>query len=110
MCRLPAIVLLLSVALGGSLPSVAQAQEPEAAEQTPADEPASRPRPAPQTRGEVLAAGLQRQLETAAQIELGGDDRFLALWQPANTAKPAGGGHRAGRRRDGRLAAGGRPA
>lgn len=90
MCRLPAIVLLLSVALGGSLPSVAQAQEPEAAEQTPADEPASRPRPAPQTRGEVLAAGLQRQLETAAQIELGGDDRFLALWQPANTAKPRG--------------------
>ncbi len=55
MCRLPAIVLLLSVALGGSLPSVAQAQEPEAAEQTPADEPASRPRPAPQTRGEALA-------------------------------------------------------
>jgi pimeloyl-ACP methyl ester carboxylesterase len=90
MCRLPAIVLLLSVALGGSLPSVAQAQEPEAAEQTPADEPASRPRPAPQTRGEALAAGLQRQLETAAQIELGGDDRFLALWQPANTAKPRG--------------------
>ena len=65
MCRLPAIVLLLSVALGGSLPSVAQAQEPKAAEQTPADEPASRPRPAPQTRGEALAAGLQRQLETA---------------------------------------------
>lgn len=88
MRRLPALVLLLNTALAGGMPSAALAQEPESVEQVPTGEPAARERPAPQTRGDALAAGLQRQLERTAQIELGSDDSFLALWQPANTQRP----------------------
>ncbi len=90
MRRLPALVLLLNAALAGGMPSAALAQEPESVERVPTDEPAARERPAPQTRGDALAAGLQRQLERTAQIELGSDDSFLALWQPANTPKARG--------------------
>ena len=86
---LPAFVLLFGVALGGGVPYMAAAQEPEAAQQAPADEPKVQ-RPAPQMRSEGLAAGLQRQLDAAAQLQLGEKDRFLALWQPANTAKARG--------------------
>ena len=90
MRRLPALVLLFGVALGGGVPYMAPAQEPEAAQETPADEPAATSRPSPQTRSEALAAGLQRQLEAAAQLQLGEEDKFLALWHPANTAKARG--------------------
>ncbi|AHY44351.1 DUF3530 domain-containing protein [Stutzerimonas decontaminans] len=87
---LPALVLLFGVALGGGVPYMAAAQEPEAAQETPPDEPAATSRPSPQTRSEALAAGLQRQLEAAAQLQLGEEDKFLALWHPANTAKARG--------------------
>lgn len=86
---LPAFVLLFGVALGGGVPYMAAAQEPEAVQQAPADEPKVQ-RPAPQMRSEALAAGLQRQLDAAAQLQLGEEDKFLALWQPANTAKARG--------------------
>lgn len=86
---LPAFVLLFGVALGGGVPYMAAAQEPEAAQQAPTDEPKVQ-RPAPQMRSEALAAGLQRQLEAAAQLQLGEEDKFLALWHPANTAKARG--------------------
>lgn len=89
MRRLPASVLLLGLALGSGLPYMAAAQEPETAQETPVDEPAAQ-RPAPQTRSESLAGGLQRQLETAVQLQLGNDDRFLALWHQANTPKARG--------------------
>lgn len=88
MRRLPALVLLFGVALGG-VPHMAAAQEPDASQEAPADEPAAQ-RPTPQTRSEALAAGLQRQLEAAAQLQLGDEDKFLALWHPANTAKARG--------------------
>ena len=90
MRRLPALVLLFGVALGGGVPYMAAAQEPEAPQQAPADEPAATPRPSPQTRSEALAEGLQRQLDAAAQLQLGDEDKFLALWQPANTPKARG--------------------
>jgi len=90
MRRLPALVLLFGVALGGAVPYMAAAQEPEAAHEAPADEPAATPRPSPHTRSQALAEGLQRQLEAAAQLQLGDEDRFLALWHPANTAKARG--------------------
>lgn len=90
MRRLSAFVLLFGVALGGGVPYIAAAQEPEAPQEAPAEEPAATPRPSPQTRSEALAAGLQRQLEAAAQLQLGDEDKFLALWHPANTAKARG--------------------
>ncbi|MEW6178072.1 MAG: alpha/beta hydrolase family protein [Pseudomonadota bacterium] len=90
MRRLPALVLLFGVALGGGVPYMAAAQEPETPQEAPADEPAATPRPSPQTRGAALAEGLQRQLEAAAQLQLGDEEKFLALWQPANTPKARG--------------------
>ncbi|MCQ4298673.1 alpha/beta hydrolase family protein [Pseudomonas songnenensis] len=90
MRRLPALVLLFGVALGGGVPYMAAAQEPEAAQEAPADEPVATPRPSPHTRSQALAEGLQRQLDAAAQLQLGDEDRFLALWHPANTAKARG--------------------
>jgi len=90
MRRLSAFVLLFGVALGGGVPYIAAAQEPEAPQEAPAEEPAATPRPSPQTRSEALAAGLQRQLEATAQLQLGDEDKFLALWHPANTAKARG--------------------
>lgn len=90
MRRGPAFVLLFGITLGCGLPHIAAAQEPEAVAQTPVDEPKPISRPAPQTRSEALAAGLQRQLDAAAQVQLGTDDTFLALWQPANVGQPRG--------------------
>ena len=87
---LPAFVLLLGAVLGSGVPHQALAQEPEAAKDTAATEPEQTQRPAAQTRSEALAAGLQRQLAAAAQLQLGSEDPFLALWQPANAPKARG--------------------
>ncbi len=90
MRRLPAFALLLNAALATGLPPLVLAQEEPAAEPAPAEQPAPAERVAPQSREEALAAGLQRQLDAAAQLQLGGDERFLALWQPASSARPRG--------------------
>ena len=82
MPRLPVLLLLLGVALGVPAPA-ADAQDDAAAEHPVA-------RPAAQSRGEALADGLRRQLEAATQLELGSGDPFLALWQPAASARPRG--------------------
>ncbi|WP_213662554.1 DUF3530 family protein [Stutzerimonas stutzeri] len=90
MRRVPAFALVLGFAIGGVAPQLGAAQEPQPPQQEPADEAPTTPRSAVQPRSAALADGLRRQLDRAAQLQLGGDDAFLALWQPANTAKPRG--------------------
>lgn len=90
MRRVPAFALVLGFAIGGVAPQFGAAQEPQPPQQKPADEAPTTPRSAVQPRSAALADGLRRQLDRAAQLQLGGDDAFLALWQPANTAKPRG--------------------
>lgn len=90
MRRVPAFALVLGFAIGGVAPQFGAAQEPQPPKQNQADEAPTTPRSAVQPRSAALADGLRRQLDRAAQLQLGGDDAFLALWQPANTAKPRG--------------------
>ncbi len=90
MRRVPAFALVLGFAIGGVAPQFGAAQEPQPPQQKPADEAPTTSRSAVQPRSAALADGLRRQLDRAAQLQLGGDDAFLALWQPANTAKPRG--------------------
>lgn len=90
MRRVPAFALVLGFAIGGVAPQLGAAQEPQPPQQNQANEAPTTPRSAVQPRSAALADGLRRQLDHDAQLQLGGDDAFLALWQPANTAKPRG--------------------
>ena len=64
------------------------ANEPEPAPETPA---APVERPALSSRSASMAADLARQLPQAEVLTLqAGDESFIALWQPANVAKPKG--------------------
>jgi hypothetical protein len=73
----------------------------QAEEQTPAEEalaatdsstaPAEEVRAPLAERSEVEATALEQQLEQKEQQQLqAGDERFLALWLPANVAEPSG--------------------
>lgn len=90
MRRVPAFALVLGLAIGGVAPRISPAQEPQPPQQKPADEAPATPRSAVQPRSAAQAEGLRRQLDQAAQLQLGSEDVFLALWQPANTPKPRG--------------------
>lgn len=90
MRRVPAFALVLGLAIGGVAPRISPAQEPQPPQQKPADEAPATPRSAVQPRSAAQAEGLRRQLDQAAQLQLGGGETFLALWQPANTPKPRG--------------------
>lgn len=90
MRRVPALALVLGFAVSGVAPQIGAAEPPPPTPQKPTDEAPAAPRPAAQSRSAALADGLRRQLDHAAQFQLGSDDLFLALWQPANTPKPRG--------------------
>lgn len=84
-----ALSLLLAI-------SPLQAEEPTPAEETPAatdgsTAPAEEVRAPLAERSEVEATALEQQLEQKEQQQLqAGDERFLALWLPANVAEPSG--------------------
>jgi hypothetical protein len=84
-----ALSLLLAI-------SPLQAEEPTPAEETPAatdgsTAPAEEVRAPLAERSEVEATALEQQLEQKEQQQLqAGDERFLALWLPANAAEPSG--------------------
>ena len=84
-----ALSLLLAI-------SPLQAEEQTPAEEAPAatdasTEPAEEVRAPLAERSEVEATALEQRLEQKEQQQLqAGDERFLALWLPANVAEPSG--------------------
>ncbi|CDI88776.1 hydrolase or acyltransferase [Pseudomonas aeruginosa PA38182] len=83
----PSVLLPLLLAAAFLPPAFVQAEE-EAAKDQP---PAPVERPAVSERSQDEAKGLERQLpEDGQQILKAGDESFLTLWLPANTAEAEG--------------------
>ncbi len=83
----PSALLPLLLAAAFLPPAFVQAEE-EAAKDQP---PAPVERPAVSERSQDEAKGLERQLpEDGQQILKAGDESFLTLWLPANTAEAEG--------------------
>lgn len=89
--RRPALPTLLTLSLFLALPVHAEeppAEIPEPAEQAAPQEPQ---RPSLEERSQEQAAALQRQLpKDEQQVLQAGEERFLALWKPANVPEPKG--------------------
>lgn len=69
----------------------AQASEPSTEGSQQSEQPAAVTRPALIERSDLEATALEQQLEKKEQQQLqAGEERFLALWLPANVAEPSG--------------------